>query len=338
VSDPIENVFMAPGTKSPLTHEFTLSYGANVLNGRGYGEVTYVARVTHDLIQSFITTQTGSTNIVLDGVSAGTFANTVYENTDLANREYQAVEFQSRYRIAKGWTINGHLTVQLKNYGNYEGEGSNQPGQVSLIGNYPEALDAARNYPEGNLQDFQRARLRIWSVKEWNMNRWGDLSVSGLWRYDSGRDYSLELQNQPLTATQTAIIANAGYANPPAVQNVYFGDRGIGTFPGYGIFDTSLNYNIPVFRKVRPYVKLDIFNLFNNEKLIAWDTTIIPNTSGPLDNLGLPTTYTPASTFGTGTGNTVANANVNNINTYPLAFNGATPGGRTFRVAVGFRF
>jgi outer membrane receptor protein involved in Fe transport len=37
VSDPTKNVFMAPGTKSPLTHEFTLSYGANLLKGRGYG-------------------------------------------------------------------------------------------------------------------------------------------------------------------------------------------------------------------------------------------------------------------------------------------------------------
>jgi len=57
-----------------------------------------------------------------------------------------------------------------------------------------------------------------------------------------------------------------------------------------------------------------------------------------VDNLGLGTTYTPGASFGTATGNTVANLNVNNINTYPLAFNAATPGGRTFRVAVGVRF
>jgi hypothetical protein len=296
--------------------------------------------VTHDLIQSFITTQTGDTNITLNGVSAGEFPNVVYENTPLANRDYQGLEFQSRYRIAKTWSINGHLTLQLKNYGNYEGEGSNQPGLVSLIGNYPEAFNAARNYPDGNLQDFQRARLRIWSVKEWSMSRWGDISVSGLWRYDSGRSYSLEVPNYPVTATQSAILTAAGYpnSNGPGVQPLFFGDRGSETFPGYGVFDTSVNYNIPVFRKLRPWLKVDIFNLFNNEKLIAYDTTIIPNTSGPLDSLGLPTTYTRASTFGTATGNTVANLNVNNINTYPLSFNGATPGGRVFRVAIGFRF
>jgi hypothetical protein len=34
----------------------------------------------------------------------------------------------------------------------------------------------------------------------------------------------------------------------------------------------------------------------------------------------------------------VTNLNGNNINAYPLAFNAATPGGRTFRMAFGFRF
>ena len=338
VTDPTKNVFMAPGTKSPLTHEFTLSYGANLLNGRGYADVSYVARVTHDLIEDFATLQGGFTNVVVNGVPAGEFTNVIYQNTPLAHRQYQSMVFQSRYRITKNWNINGHYTLQLKNDGNYEGEGTNQPGKISLIGNYPEAFDAARNYPDGRLQDFQRSRLRIWSVKQWNMSRGGDVSVSGLWRVDSGRVYSLAARNQPLTATQDAIIANAGYPDTPQIQTVYFGDRGSQTFPGFAVFDASVNYNVPVFRKLRPYVKLDIYNLFDNEKLIAYSTTISQNKAAGVDNLGLATSYTPAATFGTGTGNTVTNLNVSNINTYPLAYNGATPGGRTFQVAVGFRF
>jgi outer membrane receptor protein involved in Fe transport len=338
VLDPTKNVFMAPGTKSPLTHEFTLSYGANLLKGRGYADVSYVARVTHDLIEDFQTLQGGFTNVVVSGVPAGQFTNVIYQNTDLANRQYQAMVFQARYRIARNWNINGHYTLQLKNYGNYEGEGTNQPGKVSLIGNYPEAFNAARNFPEGNLQDFQRSRLRIWSVKQWTMSRAGDLSVSGLWRVDSGRAYSLAARNQPLTATQDAIIANAGYPDTPQLQTVYFGDRGSQFFPGFAVFDASVNYNVPVFRKLRPYVKFDIYNLFNNEKLIAYSTTVSQNKAAGVDNLGLATSYTPSSTFGTGTGNTQTNLNESNINTYPLAYNGATPGGRTFQMAVGFRF
>ena len=178
----------------------------------------------------------------------------------------------------------------------------------------------------------------MWSVRDWNMGHWGDLSLSGLWRVDSGRVYSLAARNQPLSAAQTAILTKAGYPDTPAVQTVFFGDRGSQQFAGFGVLDASLNYNIPVLRSLRPSLKVDIYNLLDNQKLIAWNTTVSQNRAAGVDNLGLATSYTPATTFGTATGNTQTNLNVNNINTYPLAFNGATAGGRMFRVAVGFRF
>ena len=59
---------------------------------------------------------------------------------------------------------------------------------------------------------------------------------------------------------------------------VFFnGERGSETFPGYGLFDTSINYNIPVFRTLRPWVKFDVYNLFNNQKLIGWNTAVTQN-------------------------------------------------------------
>jgi hypothetical protein len=42
--------------------------------------------------------------------------------------------------------------------------------------------------------------------------------------------------------------------------------------------------------------------------------------------------------FGKASGNTVTNLNYTGIDTFPRAFSGATAGGRTFRVAMGFRF
>jgi hypothetical protein len=338
VTDPTQNVFMAPGTRSPLTHEFSLSYGANLFGHRGYGEVTYLARKTTDLIEDFQTLDGGFTDVVLSGVNAGTFTNVIYQNTDLADRQYQGLVFQSRFRIRKNWSVNGHYTLQLKNDGNYEGEGSSQPGLTSLIGNYPEAFSAARNYPDGRLQNSQRSRLRVWSVYDWNVGRLGDLSVSGLWRLDSGRVFTLASRNQPLSTEQIGILERAGYPDTPATQSVYFGERGSQEFPGYGVVDASINYNIPVFRSLRPWVKFDIYNVFDNLKLVAWNTTVSQNSAGGVDALGLATNFTPGSAFGTATGNTVTNLNVNNINAYPLAFSSATPGGRTFRMAFGFRF
>jgi hypothetical protein len=120
---------------------------------------------------------------------------------------------------------------------------------------------------------------------------------------------------------------------------VFFnGERGTETFPGHGLFDASINYNVPVFRTLRPWVKLDVYNLFDNQKLIGWNTTITQNGASPKDSLGLATEYAKGATFGTATGNTVTNLYSTTINAYPLSFTGAPAGGRTFRLAVGFRF
>jgi hypothetical protein len=338
VSDPTQNVFIDPDTTTPVTHEVTTSYGVNLFSGRGYAEATYIYRKTKNFIENFLTLDGGSTEVVVDGISAGRFTNELFRNSDLPQREYQAMSFQSRYRFSSRWNLAGHYTVQLKNEGNYEGEATNQPGNTTDIGNYPEAFNETRSFPTGRLQDFQRHRLRVWSIYNFGLSRAGDLSVSGLWRVDSGQVFSLAARSQPLTATQRAILTNAGYPNAPNTQTVFFADRGSEEFKGYGLFDLDLSYNVPVFKSLRPWIKFDVYNLFNNQKLIAWNTTISQTASSPRDNLGLATAYTPGTTFGTATGNTVTNLNYTGINAYPVAFNGALPGGRTYRVAVGFRF
>ena len=134
VIDATQNVKVDPNLKSPLTHELTVSYGTSLMNGRGYGEVAYVGRTMHDIIEDFQDRTTGTTNVVVSGVSAGTFTNIVYRNTDLAHRQYQALVFQSRYNLRRNWSVNGHYTVQLKNDGNYEGEGTNTPGLIRSSG------------------------------------------------------------------------------------------------------------------------------------------------------------------------------------------------------------
>ena len=74
-------------------------------------------------------------------------------------------------------------------------------------------------------------------------------------------------------------------------------------------------------------MKFDVYNLFNNDTLISWNTTVRPDPASPLDSLGYRTGYLEGASFGQGT----ANRN------YPPGMPGGT-GGRTFRVAVGVRF
>jgi len=362
---PRANTIMDPNLKSPLTHEITASYGVNLLAGRGYAEGTFVYRKMRDLVEDFQTTAQGFSHVFVSNTdpnagaattdpTAPSFTNRLYTNTNLSHREYDALVFQSRYRIRNNWSINGHYTLQLKNDGNYEGEGSNTPGSTvfanspSLIGNFPEAFSPDRNYPDGHLPTFERHRLRLWSIYALNLGRFGDLSLSGLWRVDSALTYSLAARNQPLTATQVALMTAAGYPDaanlaalgPITGNDVFFGGLGSQEFAGYGVLDASINYNVPVFRTLRPWVKFDVYNVLDNQKLIAWSTTVRQDSSTPRDSLGLRTGFVPSTpaTFGTATGNTVSNLFATAINAYPLAFTGAPAGGRTFRVALGIRF
>jgi outer membrane receptor for ferrienterochelin and colicin len=337
-SDPLQNVFITPGMKSPLVHEFSASYGSNLFKQKGYAEVSYVYRKTTSLIEDFQTVAGGSTDVVVQGVDAGRFTNINFQNTNLDDRQYQGMVFQGRYNLSNHWTVNGQYTLQFKNDGNYEGEGSNTPGSTSQLGNYPEILDPARSYPNGRLQDFQRSRLNAWTVYTLRMARAGDLSFSGLWNWNSARVFSLVARGQPLTSIQDGILQAAGYPDTPGTQTVYFGDRGSQEFSGYGIVNLSVNYNVPVFKTLRPWVKLDVFNLFDNLKTIAWNTAVSQNRAAGVDALGLATTYTLGANFGTATGNTVSNGFLTNIPAYPLSFSGAAAGGRTMRVAIGFRF
>ena len=329
VTVPTANVFTDPNMKTPLVSEFTASYGTNIAKGKGYAEVSFVYRKTSNMIEDFITRADGTTRITAFGIDAGLVSNHVYRNTDLAHRTYEGMVFQSRYQLSNRWTVNGQYTLELKNDGNYAGEATNQPGATSRIGDYPEAYtpEASRFFPEGRLPGFEKHRLRMWSIYNFRMGRLGDLSASGLWRVDSGQVYSLAAANQSLSAIQRNLLAAAGYPDLPGVSTLYFGARGSEQFLGYGLLDANLSYNIPVVGSVRPWVKFDVYNVLNNEKQIAFNTTIRPDPNSPLDALGLRTGYVKGATFGTNTAQ----------NQFPAPFGGAT-GGRTFRVAVGVRF
>ena len=110
-------------------------------------------------------------------------------------------------------------------------------------------------------------------------------------------------------------------------QTVFFGDRGAYQYKGYGVMDLATSYNVPVWRTLKPWVKLEVYNLFNNQKLIAWDTAVTADGAGAKDGNGLPLDYVKGVNFGKGTSNAH----------YPRPRPGMD-GGRTFIVAAGVRF
>ena len=324
---PTSNVLYEDGLSSLLTREFTLSAGT-VLGSQGYTKATYIHRDMSDFVEDFFTLDGGSTTIIEDGQNFGTFVNQVFGNTKTLERTYDAMQFLGHYRITHRFFVDGSWTVQINNNGNFEGETTNRPAIPSVAFDWPEITPASRYFPTGRLDEFQRHKIRVWGIYNLGLGGAGDLDVGGLWRYNSGLTYSTRAANQGTTAVQQGIIDSLWYVSGPAPRALYFADgQGSGDFSGYGLFDLSLQYSIPVWQSLRPWIKAEVYNVFNNDTRVTWDTTVIPNFDGPLDELGLPTTYIEGPSFGEAT----------SVNDYPQFLPGRD-GLRTIMVSMGFRF
>jgi outer membrane receptor protein involved in Fe transport len=297
-SVPTLNNFIEDGLTSPTQNEYTLSAGMALPKG-GWFKATFIDRELTGVIDDFIDdfSATGCTDIVFEGAEFGCFDNVTFRNTDGPKREYQAIELQSRYSIRPNWSIEGNYTHQLKNDGNYEGEGGQAIG-ATAFGDRPE-IASPRNNPLGRLSQYQKHKFRAWTNYNINLGRFGTLGSGLIWRYDSPETHSF---TRTVAFTPTQLARNPGYRNAGGNQTLFFGERGAGEFNEISQFDLSLTYGIPVFRRVEPWVKFDVKNLLNDHTMIRYNTTITQ--AGPNDADGLPTTFTKAAAFGRPTANT----------------------------------
>ena len=68
------------------------------------------------------------------------------------------------------------------------------------------------------------------------------MDLGAIWRYNSGRAYSLRANGVPTNPTQAALLASAGYVDVPEPRTVYFAQgRWSETFDGYGLLDVAVN-------------------------------------------------------------------------------------------------
>ncbi|MDP6582680.1 MAG: hypothetical protein QF681_18665, partial [Vicinamibacterales bacterium] len=193
--------------------------------------------------------------------------------------------------------------------------------------NYPEVTPENRYYPTGRLDDFQRHKVRIWGIYNLDLGTAGAVDLGGIWRYNSGRAYSIQTDISA-TATQEATIEDLGYIDGPSARTIFFSrGRGSETWDGYGLFDLAVDYHIPVWESLSPRIKFELFNAFNNNKQIGGNTSVDVDPDSPVDEFGIPTGFIEGSRFGEAT-------SVDHFPQYIANLDGL----RTFRMTLGLRF
>jgi len=318
-SNPLVTKDVAKDLKTPRTTEFTLSGGMELPKG-GYLKLTYVMRDQKDFIEDFTDRQSRLTPVTVGPITGDLTEVQRIQNTNTPVREYEALLLQGSYRILDNWTVGGNWTHELKNDGNFEGEAGQSPGISSTFGDFPEVFNKDRNYPEGHLDNFQEDKIRLWTNYTIDMGRAGAIDIGAIYRYDSPLTFSYTRASFPLSAQQRA--AGAGYYSLPSGQTLFFGERGSGEYEAVQSLDLSLQYAIPVWKTLEPWIKFTATNITNEQSLNTFNTQIIPVTAAgaPRDQYGLPTTFTKGVNFGKATAST----------------NYQTP--REYFVSVGIRF
>jgi hypothetical protein len=278
--------------KSPDMREYTLGAGFQI-GPNGYFRADYIDR---DWNNYYSSTTNQSTSQVTEPRTGAVADLTLVGNTDLFDRKYKAIQMQAQYRFFQRLNLGGNYTYSTLK-GNAEGEGTSGGPQSEggWIFQYPEYQGFAANRPSGYLSGDQRHKLRAWASMDFALGAAGRLNVSALERFDSGLPYSAvgliprcaEAQGAVTgTATTCASFASVGkvapkYAAPPTNVTYFFSDRGAFRTDDISRTDLAVNYTLPISR-AELFIETEVFNLFNEQKIVAPDTTITTRTSTAL--------------------------------------------------------
>ena len=310
VYDPAQpTVLLADNIEAPTASDINLAVKRALPRNTGSFTLTYSRRDYHNLLDDFVGDE-GTVDVMdpNDPLSLiGTFDLTRWDNSDLANRQYQALTATWDYRPGASWNIGGNYTWS-QTTGNYEGEARNQPSRPSVLHDYVRSIPMEAAAPTGFLDEDITHRMLVWGNYRLDFDKAGALNLGGIFRYQSGFVWSriapVPYNDDPL------------YLNDVGSYNHFFDGRGNNRFSGFWRVDFSARYSFPVFRDdVSGWVKLDALNVLNQDALTSFGTvgTAETNAAGTL-------VWQPAGSFGS----------INSQNNYQLP--------RTYLVTLGIQF
>lgn len=344
--------------KSPDMREYTVGAGFQI-GPNGYFRADYIDRDWGNYYSNTTNLTTGQVTEPRTGAIADL---TLVGNTDLFNRTYKAVQMQAQYRFFQRLNLGANYTYS-KLKGNAEGEGTAGGPQAEggWLFQYPEYQGFIQNRPSGYLSGDQTHKLRAWASMDFALGPVGRLNVSALERFDSGLPYS-DVAAIPAVRNPASCPGNnctgapaLPYRSRPSTVNYYFSSRGAHRTDDITRTDLAVNYTLPISR-AELFVETEVFNLFNQQKVVLPDTTVLtrssatskradgtllcPNGTGALAGATAPgatpgrcngfNPFTETPVLGTNYAYGDSYGKANGASSYQLA--------RTYQLSVGIRF
>jgi hypothetical protein len=325
-SSPIASRIASGGLRSPTVREYSVGVSA-ALGTRGSVGVNFLYREYRDLYDGRVDLTTGQTppdafGHVYDVIVVG--------NSNALKRRYSGAQVEFRYRLATPLSAGGSYTWAHL-VANSVGEIRCCSAIPAQIHTYPEYREERWNHPLGDatgtsdregLSQDQRHRARLWVVWQTPIPL-GRVSLAALESYDAGLGYDAVAQIDP-----RPFVDNPGYAQPPSGVAYYFTRPGTYRTEGVTSTDLALDWSVPVLRSIELFVHAQVFNVFNEQSVVAVDTTVLTRLDDPTLAAFDPFHETP----------------VRDVNYRYGAYFGKPTGPdsyqmpRTFQVAVGLRF
>jgi outer membrane receptor for ferrienterochelin and colicin len=317
-NNPTLNVKLNDKMKAPTVDEIQGSY-AYSFNwagiGDGYVKVTGVYKNWKNLIDI----SAGNNGTVLSPTGTALYMK-VWDNNPDAKRKYQGLELEGQLN-RNGWTYGGNVTWS-KLEGNYEGEGSSQPGRGESINSWyvqdgVQLFDKNWIHPYGYLSGHDPLRMRLNATKIFN-NAYGKTTVGFIYRFDAGTHYSNTRSISRTRLGGATLSSQFGASGSQYLDQM----RGGGVYPASAYLDLAITHDFPLFKvggkEVVAFGKVVFQNVFNHQQQIGFNTNWLAATGTYPNAVNSP--WVQSSAFGTA-----------NSQTYY-----GTP--RTVTASAGFRF
>ena len=257
--------------KSPYAREYTVGVNGSV--GSGSYRVDFVRRDFHDFYNTTLNTSTG----IATDPAGNQYDVGLVGNTNDYTRNYTALQTQFQYRLLKNHLNLGGSWTWSHSLGDFLGEAGNSgpiagPGvPASTPTVYPEYKEARWNNPKGDLATDQRHRVRVFAAYDMPFvpSSFGALTVSAVQAYDTGVPYGAVG-----TVRSRTFVTNPGYVLPPSSVTYYFTARDAFRTDDIKRTDLAINFVKTIGSHIEVFIQPQVLNLFNNQGVIAVDTTV----------------------------------------------------------------